>query len=536
LFNRDLRQSVFILFLFKEEIKMKKKFLWIAAVLAVFLMLGGCVTGTKYRDAPDMTGLPHLAKLQVRDLIGVSSLEPPFAPHIFEYEMFAPEWNTGVLFETTPPAGYTVDFASSRADGTEPIPDTTRLKNGTADPANAYGTGPNYLADWPQTTIAMKASSAYDAVMTITVTDASDASKTQDYVITVKTADGTPYTDKFVSHQGANGYKATGGWTGHPLDTGRPHDGYLNGFILPVAIYVPDNLTADDYGKIPVITYLHGAGGHNGNIGIGLNGGLWVKDAIERGKKAIVVIPQARYSGDGVNSVTEFIPWSVAADVNPATPDSRDNYFSFRTGNAHGNGFNGLLKKNCSYCKTGGIYEDTSIGNEDYCTHRLARPGLAVKELLDKLMSGPVTMADGTVYNVSQYIDPKRMHITGTSAGGQGVVAMASEYPGFWASALPGCPLVRIRVSEANEPGMDDMAWWFFHGEHDDVSVGNSQASADILRFARYPIRGETKTTKDVRLTIYDRNFFFIENHHSVGMPGYGNVELRDWVFNQMRP
>jgi predicted peptidase len=167
--------------------------------------------------------------------------------------------------------------------------------------------------------------------------------------------------------------------------------------------------------------------------------------------------------------------------------------------------------------------------------HRLARPGLAVKELLDELIAGQVTMEDGTVYNVSQYIDTKRMILTGVSAGGQGTVGMASEYPDFWAAALPGASLVRIRVDEANGTGMDDMAWWFFHGEHDDVSVGNAEASADILRFARYPNRGETKTTKDVRLTIYDRNFFFIGNHHGVGMPGYGNVELRNWVFNQVR-
>jgi hypothetical protein len=381
----------------------------------------------------------------------------------------------------------------------------------------------------------MSANSSYDAVMTITVTDASDTAKTQDYVITVKTADGTPYTSQFTSHQDGNGYKAHGGWTGHPLDTGTPGDGYLNGFKLPVAIYVPSNLTPADYGKIPVITYLHGAGGHNGNIGIGSSGGFWVKDAVERGKKAIVVIPQARYSGSGVNSVTEFVPWSIASDVNPATPDSRDNYFSFRTGNAHGDGFDGLLKKNCSYCSSGGISPDTSIGDDDYCMHRLARPGLAVKELLDELIAGTVTMEDGTVYEVSQYIDTKRMILTGVSAGGQGAVGMASEYPGFWAATLPGASLVRIRVDEANGAGMDDMAWWFFHGEHDDVSVGNAETSADILRFARYPIRGETKTTKDVRLTIYDRNFFFIGNHHAVGMPGYGNVELRNWVFNQAR-
>jgi poly(3-hydroxybutyrate) depolymerase len=523
----------------KKMIKLKKP-LWMAAIMAVFLIPGQwAYSRPQYEDrimpSPDMTGLPHLAKLQVRDLIGVSSLEPPFVPHIFEYEMFAPEWNTGVLFETTLPDGYTVDFASSRADGSTPAPDTTRLKNGASDPANAYNTGPNYLEPWPQTTIAMSASAAYDAVMTITVTDASDAAKKREYVITVKTSDGTPYTSQFKSHEGANGYKTRGGWTGHPLDTGTPGDGYLNGFKLPVAIYVPSNLTAADYGKIPVITYLHGAGGHNGNIGIGSSGGFWVKDAVERGKKAIIVIPQARYSGDGVNSVTEFVPLSVAPDVRPATPDSRDNYFSFRTGNAHGDGFNGLLKKNCSYCRSGGISEDTSIGDDDYCTHRLARPGLAVKELLDSLIAGPVTMEDGTIYDVSQYIDVKRMIITGNSAGGQGTVAMAAEYPDFWAAALPGCPLVRLRVEEANAPGMDDIAWWFFHGEHDDVSVGNSEASADTLRFARYPNRGEVKTTKDIRLTIYDRNFFFIENHHSVGMPGYGNVELRDWVFNQVR-
>ncbi|MDR3161483.1 MAG: prolyl oligopeptidase family serine peptidase [Spirochaetaceae bacterium] len=475
--------------------------------LILLVLFGGFVVITACNTLPTGGadgGGPKLLALQVRDTYGMSSLVPPFAPHILKYDMYVPEYNNAVLFETTVPDGYRADFYGEQGTATK--------KNADGD----YETGNYYLGDWPEGSkiIITSGTGAVPNVYqsSITVVDQANANNKQVYNITIHTADGTRYAEMFTVHAAPDGYAAAGG---------RPGDGIINGFTLPVSIYYPADIGPADIGNLPVITVLHGRGAEvqpTVNTVRGTAAAIWVKDSEEGRNRCIVVVPHAAWAtGSGANKTyfndpQTFKPWEIN-HRNPA-PEYRDASWNFRTGTISGDGKNGLLPANAS----------------DGQPHTLTRSALATLELLEKLRDGQLQIGSVDYRHLGRYINPKRMYITGTSVGGMGAQGFVIERPAFFAAAVILCPLMKIQESEA--AALKDTAFWFIHGEFDTAVVANSTVSAANLRFTR---RAEA-SPKGVFETLFDQDFFLYTNHHAVGNPGLGNVKVRNWLFQQERP
>ena len=118
-------------------------------------------------------------------------------------------------------------------------------------------------------------------------------------------------------------------------------------------------------------------------------------------------------------------------------------------------------------------------------------------------------------------VDPDRVYLTGSSMGGFGVWALASEYPHRFAAAAPVCgggrPLLDF-------PGrlrrMVELPVWCFHGDRDEeIPVEESLRLVEALR----------SYGGDVRCTIYPGV------GHDSWTRTYDDPELYQWLLRQVR-
>ena len=135
-------------------------------------------------------------------------------------------------------------------------------------------------------------------------------------------------------------------------------------------------------------------------------------------------------------------------------------------------------------------------------------------------------------------VDPKRVVLTGYSAGGNGTWSLASRYPEKFAAIAPVCAFVSQftgRASAIDYPALavgDDpytdvarkvakVPVWMFHGAKDDVVLPDeSRKMFDALK----------KLGAAVRYTELPNA------NHNAWDPAYNNEELIKWMLSQRRP
>jgi len=118
-------------------------------------------------------------------------------------------------------------------------------------------------------------------------------------------------------------------------------------------------------------------------------------------------------------------------------------------------------------------------------------------------------------------VDPDRVYLTGSSMGGFGVWALASEYPHRFAAAAPVCGGGRRLL---DFPGrlrrMVELPVWCFHGDRDEeIPVEESLRLVEALR----------SYGGDVRCTIYPGV------GHDSWTRTYDDPELYQWFLRQVR-
>jgi len=134
--------------------------------------------------------------------------------------------------------------------------------------------------------------------------------------------------------------------------------------------------------------------------------------------------------------------------------------------------------------------------------------------------------------------DPKRVVLTGLSAGGNGTWSLASRYPEKFAAIVPVCAFVSKftgRSSAIDYPALvagDDphtevakkvatLPIWMFHGAKDDVVLPDeSRKMFDALK----------KLGANVQYTELPNA------NHNAWDPAYSNPELIAWMLQQKRP
>ncbi len=113
-------------------------------------------------------------------------------------------------------------------------------------------------------------------------------------------------------------------------------------------------------------------------------------------------------------------------------------------------------------------------------------------------------------------IDSERIYVTGQSIGGFGTWALVTEYPGYFAAAVPVCgggSTKRARV-------LANTAIWAFHGSADPVvPVHESRRMIAAIR----------KAGGNPLYTEYPFSF------HNVWEKAYSEPGLVEWVFRQRR-
>ncbi len=117
------------------------------------------------------------------------------------------------------------------------------------------------------------------------------------------------------------------------------------------------------------------------------------------------------------------------------------------------------------------------------------------------------------VNEVKQYygIDSKKIHGTGLSMGGLGIMAMAIQEPDMFSSIIPICGGAELTEIKR----LKDLPIWLFHGELDEVHpVENSISIYDTLK----PIN------KNIYLTIYENVY------HDSWTQTYENPAIYDWL------
>jgi predicted peptidase len=126
--------------------------------------------------------------------------------------------------------------------------------------------------------------------------------------------------------------------------------------------------------------------------------------------------------------------------------------------------------------------------------------------------------------DVANYIDTDRIYVTGQSLGGAGTLGMAVTYPNFFAAAWATCPL--FELSDVQAASLVDMPFRCVHAEWDSVAVTNSINSIAKLK---------TAGNDDAETLIYPGEKYLYEYAHLSWVPGYQNVELRNWLFAQSK-
>jgi predicted peptidase len=119
-------------------------------------------------------------------------------------------------------------------------------------------------------------------------------------------------------------------------------------------------------------------------------------------------------------------------------------------------------------------------------------------------------------------VDPKRIYLTGSDMGGNGVWAMGLRHPEYFAALVPisGYAAYPFAIPE-NICDLKDMPVWVFHGERDPfVPAEDAQKLVEALNACG----------GKAQLTLSDR----MKNdvHYNV----YANQEIYDWLLKQSRP
>lgn len=134
-------------------------------------------------------------------------------------------------------------------------------------------------------------------------------------------------------------------------------------------------------------------------------------------------------------------------------------------------------------------------------------------------------------------IDHNRIYVTGLSMGGYGTWSLLSQYPGFFAAAVPICgggdPLRLLKNRPPVKQGIRNeflpdglkrsakTPIWTFHGIEDTaVPVAESQRLVDLLKAAG----------SDVRFTVYDG-----VGHVGAWEKAYTDPVMWTWLFSQSR-
>jgi predicted esterase len=145
-------------------------------------------------------------------------------------------------------------------------------------------------------------------------------------------------------------------------------------------------------------------------------------------------------------------------------------------------------------------------------------------------------LVDEVVENCGD-IDPARLYVTGLSMGGYGTWSLVSQYPDFFAAAVPICgggdplrlpknrPPVKQGIRNEFEPDglkrANDLPIWTFHGTADQsVPILETGRLVDLLK----------KSGSRVQFTIYDD-----AGHVESWQKAYGNAEVWKWLFSQSK-
>lgn len=134
--------------------------------------------------------------------------------------------------------------------------------------------------------------------------------------------------------------------------------------------------------------------------------------------------------------------------------------------------------------------------------------------------------------------DPKRVVLTGYSAGGNGTWSLASRYPQRFAAIVPVCafvaelrgrstPILYPALAAGDDPHMEiakkvsSLPIWMVHGAKDDVILPDeSRKMFDALK----------KLGANVQYTELPNA------NHNAWDPAYSNAELIAWMLAQKRP
>lgn len=136
--------------------------------------------------------------------------------------------------------------------------------------------------------------------------------------------------------------------------------------------------------------------------------------------------------------------------------------------------------------------------------------------------------------------DPARVYLTGYSAGGNGSLFLAAQYPSKFAAVVPVCPFVRefvgraspvlypaLSPSSAGDPfvalakRLPSVPFWFFHGDADGtVSPDESRLMVAALKAAGANV--QYSELKGV--------------NHNAWDPTYENADMIAWLLKQRKP
>ena len=116
------------------------------------------------------------------------------------------------------------------------------------------------------------------------------------------------------------------------------------------------------------------------------------------------------------------------------------------------------------------------------------------------------------------YIDTRRVYMTGFSAGGGISINYALSHADKLAAIVPVSPAIRFAVEEDKSNSINKLGVWFFHNRGDDViSFNRSISWLKVL-----------SDNDDIhKLTIYD------EDGHHAWQRAYDEPALWDWLLSQ---
>ncbi len=112
-------------------------------------------------------------------------------------------------------------------------------------------------------------------------------------------------------------------------------------------------------------------------------------------------------------------------------------------------------------------------------------------------------------------IDPSRVYLTGTSAGGSGVWELAQAYPDRWAAVVPVCSFISPDVEKVRH-----LPAWIFHGAQDKLAPVERE---------RYLVQQLKEAGAEVRYTELPKK------GHIIGAETYNPKELYKWLASKRK-